>query len=93
MGLRGAGDVKFAGVLGLWMGAAPLLPIAMGAGLLAGGHALFSLARHHGPWRTRPDAATSSTASARAQASIPYAGYLALMALVWLALRLEPASH
>lgn len=93
MGLMGAGDVKFAGVLGLWVGGSPLLPIVMGAGLLAGGHALFSLIRHHGPWKARADAKAPSAAVPRARASIPYAGYLALMALVWLALRLEPASH
>jgi len=89
LGLTGTGDVKFAGVLGLWVGGPPLLPIAVGAGLLAGGHGLFSLARHHGPWRMHPDA----TAVLPAQASIPHAGYLALMALVWLALRLGPTPR
>jgi prepilin peptidase CpaA len=100
MGLMGAGDVKFAGVLGLWLGGPPLLPIAVGAGLLAGGHALFCLARRYLPHLSRRanrraeahagiEVATSSPGDAAMDGAIPYAGYLALMALLWIALRLS----
>lgn len=109
LGMMGAGDVKFAGVLGLWLGGPPLVPIAIGAGLLAGGHALFCLARRHGPMPlggrrsskgtgkgegeahvvvTTATGAGASTTDPVMDGAIPYAGYLALMALLWTALRL-----
>ena len=104
LGMMGAGDVKFAGVLGLWLGGGPLMPIAIGAGLLAGIHAFSHLARHGRPslpgrrdddGDMSVDGATSADAADAASAmngAIPYAGYLALMALLWLALRLVPPS-
>jgi prepilin peptidase CpaA len=105
LGMMAAGDVKFAGVLGLWLGASALVPIAVGAGLLAGGHALFWLARHRGPALLRRrrcadgeiDAGTGTLADASASRiamtmAIPYAGYLAIAALLWLASGAVPAS-
>ncbi|OVZ55900.1 hypothetical protein CDO44_22370 [Pigmentiphaga sp. NML080357] len=38
--VMGAGDVKFFAVLGLWLGVAPLVPIWVGGGVLAGIHCL-----------------------------------------------------
>ena len=105
LGMMGAGDVKFAGVLGLWLGGPALVPITVGAGLLAGGHALFWLARHRGPALLRRrrcadgeiDAGTGTLADASASRiamtmAIPYAGYLAIAALLWLASGAVPAS-
>ena len=100
LGMMGAGDVKFAGVLGLWLGGPALVPIAIGAGLLAFGHALFCLARRHGPSLpgrrrcadgdvTRTAASATGTAM---DAAIPYAGYLALVALLWVASNPGPVS-
>jgi prepilin peptidase CpaA len=105
LGMMGAGDVKFVGVLGLWLGGPALVPIAIGAGLLAGGHALFWLARHRGPSLlkrrrcadddigtgvgTLTDASVSRVAMTIA---IPYAGYLALVALLWVAAGTIPPS-
>ena len=103
LGMMGAGDVKFAAVLGLWLGGPPLVPIAVGAGLLAGGHALVCLARRHGPALLRrqrraagampvgtPVAGHASAHAPALDGAIPYAGYLALMALLWIALSLAP---
>ncbi len=103
LGMMGAGDVKFAAVLGLWLGGPPLVPIAVGAGLLAGGHALVCLARRHGPALLRrqrraagampagtPVAGHASANAPALDGAIPYAGYLALMALLWIALSLAP---
>ena len=94
-GLMGAGDVKFAGALGLWVGAAPLAPIWIGASLLAGIHAALWLALQHWPVAPRLAMALSgsrqtetamSVPSARAgQRHIPYAAYLALATFAWLA--------
>lgn len=105
LGMMGAGDVKFAGVLGLWLGGAALAPIAVGAGLLAGVHALCWLARHRGPSRLGrrrcaagdPGAEAGAVAEARTTGgapilAIPYAGYLALAALLWVATGMVPAS-
>ncbi len=105
LGMMAAGDVKFVGVLGLWLGGPALVPIAVGAGLLAGGHALFWLARHRGPALLRQrrcadgkiDAGTGTLADAPASRiamtmAIPYAGYLAIAALLWLASGAVPAS-
>ena len=97
-GLMGAGDVKFAGALGLWVGFAPLMPIWIGASLLAGVHAALWLTLQH--WQVAPrltvalsgfrhtqqtgPATTVSGPRARAR-HIPYAAYLALATLAWLA--------
>ena len=87
LGLMGAGDVKFAGALGLWVGWLPLAPIATGAGLLAGVHALAWLLWRHRPG-PRGRQARQRVAS-RPVRPIPYAGYLALTALGWIGLRLH----
>ena len=88
-GLMGAGDVKFAGALGLWVGFAPLAPIWIGASLLAGIHAALWLALQHWPVAPRLAMALSGApqgAPARArQRHIPYAAYLAMATFVWLA--------
>lgn len=96
-GLMGAGDVKFAGALGLWVGSAPLMPIWVGASLLAGLHAALWLALQH--WAVSPRcfsalsgerqvefAGRSAPSGRRArQRHIPYAAYLAIATLAWLA--------
>ena len=96
-GLMGAGDVKFAGALGLWVGFAPLMPIWVGASLLAGVHAALWLALDQWPVMPRLAIALSSApqvetavatqASTRRtrQRHIPYAAYLSLATLAWLA--------
>lgn len=100
----GAGDVKFAAVIGLWFGLSPaLLVIWLGGSVLAGLHGMAVLA-----WRglrrspggaylqarlpvrwaaalAAPEAAPRMPQGARAiQRSIPYAGYMALVAIVLL---------
>lgn len=102
----GAGDVKFAAVMGLWFGLSPnLLFIWIGGSLLAGVHGLLVLLwrrllwssvaswlQDHLPLRlTAVLAAPASqclpqpTGHQLIQRSIPYAGYMALMA-IWLLL-------
>lgn len=73
--LMGAGDVKFAGALGLWVGLQPLLPIWIGASLLAGVHAAVALLRLRGAPREK------------FRRHIPYAAYMALATLGWMAWR------
>lgn len=96
-GLMGAGDVKFAGALGLWVGSAPLMPIWVGASLLAGVHAAAWLALQHWALAPRGLAALSgdpqmrhtgpAAPSARRarERHIPYAAYLSMATLAWLA--------
>lgn len=78
----GAGDVKFAAVMGLWLGISPqLLVIWLGGSLLAGLHGLLALARRSVPQRV--DAGPQPAAARRPiRRSIPYAGYMALVAAV-----------
>ncbi|WP_295524157.1 prepilin peptidase [uncultured Pseudacidovorax sp.] len=88
--LMGAGDVKFAAVLGLWLGLAPLLPIAIAGSLLAFAHAVAVLALRRWPFFPRLMLALSGrnpdgAASPSARRPIPYAAYLALAAFGWLA--------
>ena len=97
-GWMGAGDVKYAGVLGLWFGWQPLLAIASDAGLLAGLHAVIWLAwaawlarpglRRRRPATDGPSTGIGSTNVSNAPPSagqqIPYAGYLSIAALLWL---------
>ncbi|MFH0130706.1 prepilin peptidase [Variovorax sp. VaC1] len=91
VGLMGAGDVKFAGALGLWVGWHPLLPIWAMASLLALVHGALWLFLHRWPWfpqlalllsgKPRGDDTTGLHKRAR---PIPYAAYLALAAAVWM---------
>lgn len=92
LGLMGAGDVKFAAALGLWLGLAPLAPIAIAGSLLAFLHALAVLALRRWPLSPRlmlmlsgrtPQGVTSLSA----RRPIPYAAYLALATFAWLAWR------
>ncbi|MEQ6474981.1 prepilin peptidase [Comamonas sp. wu1-DMT] len=110
----GAGDVKFAAVIGLWFGFSHhLLVIWLGGSLLAGLHGLLVLA-WHSVWRSpytdwmlaclpsRLATALASAASAQPLAgrlvtngerpvplSIPYAGYMAIVA-IWVVIHAEP---
>lgn len=91
MKVMGAGDVKFAGVLALWVGLMPFALIWLMASLLAGLHALlFILSKRqplpslllkvlHGPALNDPSKSVKSK-------QIPYAAYLALSAIAWLVL-------
>lgn len=91
VGVMGAGDVKFAAVLGLWVGLPGLVPIWIAASLLAAAHSVLWLALRR--WALFPRAArllvgpSSSAAqgasSARAR-FIPYAAYLALAGMAWM---------
>lgn len=74
--VMGAGDVKFAGALGLWVGTQALLPIWIGASLMAAVHA--------GVLLMQPGVASAGSGTARRR-QIPYAGYMALTALGWMA--------
>jgi len=91
-GLMGAGDVKFAGALGLWVGAAPLLPIWIGASLLAGLHAVLLVVLRRLPWFPRltlmlsgRPRATDDPGLRQQTRPIPFAAYLAVVAAVWMA--------
>ncbi|MDM0087701.1 MULTISPECIES: A24 family peptidase [unclassified Variovorax] len=94
-GLMGAGDVKFAGALGLWVGLQPLLPIWIGASLLAGGHALLWMFLKRWPYFPRLTKAFSGelslqhddTEMRRRQRHIPFAAYLAIASVGWLVWR------
>lgn len=90
-GLMGAGDVKFAGALGLWVGLWALLPIWIIGSLLAGVHAALWLVLQRWPVFPRlsqmlfgsPSTAAGNTSSRRVR-FIPYAAYLAMAAAVWM---------
>ncbi|KQW55863.1 peptidase A24 [Variovorax sp. Root411] len=91
-GLMGAGDVKFAGALGLWVGLSALAPIWIAASLLAGAHGALWFALQRWALSPRlalvlsgpPSEATGGIAPSRAR-FIPYAAYLALAAAAWMA--------
>ncbi len=89
-GLMGAGDVKFAGALGLWVGWQPLLPIWVAASLLAGLHGLLWLALQRWPLAPRLALALSgrSGGSGTRPRPIPLAAYLAAVTIVFMALGL-----
>lgn len=73
LGLMGAADVKFAAVLGLWIGPWPLLWVWVGASLLAGVHALALLV-----WRSRTGLPRTR------KREIPYAAHMAVVTMGWL---------
>jgi prepilin peptidase CpaA len=84
LGVMGAGDVKFAGVLGLWFGWQLLLPIWVGASLLAGLHASAVLWMQRLPQGAALiEAAPSGAKPGKSRyLQIPYAAYLAISAWV-----------
>ncbi|QNK69445.1 prepilin peptidase [Variovorax sp. PAMC26660] len=91
-GLMGAGDVKFAGALGLWVGWHSLLPIWAVASLFALIHGVLWLVLHRWPWFPRlalllsgKPRGDNTTGLHKRPRPIPYAAYLALAAAVWMA--------
>jgi prepilin peptidase CpaA len=92
IGLMGAGDVKFAGALGLWVGLSALAQIWVVASLLAGAHAVLWLALQRWPLFPRlalilsgPRPAANGGASPSRARFIPYAAYLSLATAAWIA--------
>jgi len=99
VGWMGAGDVKYFAVLGLLLGAAPLLPIWIIASLLAGAHAMCVIvARRMAPVFSRHALTTGSSGpvtrrlqpvitqwrhARQGRVGIPYAAYLAFASLWW----------
>lgn len=88
-GLMGAGDVKFAGALGLWVGLPPLLPIWVAASLLAGLHGLLWLALQRWPLAPRLALALSGQPGGGGSRPrpIPLAAYLAVSTIAFMAWR------
>ncbi|MDR7097042.1 A24 family peptidase [Hydrogenophaga laconesensis] len=86
-GLMGAGDVKFAGALGLWVGMQPLLPIWVVASLLAGLHGLLWLVLQR--WHVAPRLALALSGRpgdhGRRPRPIPLAAYLAVATIAFMA--------
>ena len=87
----GAGDVKFAGVLGLWVGISALLPVWIIGSILASLHAVLWLILQRWPVAPRLSLAlfgrsspASDSPSPTRTRFIPYAAYLALAAAVWM---------
>ncbi|WP_395350202.1 prepilin peptidase [Variovorax sp. UC122_21] len=90
-GYMGAGDVKFAAVLGLWVGLAALLPIWIISSLLAAAHGLLWLLLRR--WALYPRLAAllfhqptsvDGTSSKGRTKFIPYAAYLAFASVAWI---------
>ncbi|WP_066267613.1 A24 family peptidase [Hydrogenophaga palleronii] len=89
LGMMGAGDVKFAAALGLWVGWQALLPIWAIASVLAGLHSLLLLALQRWPYAPRLALALSgrTAGDGRLTRPIPFAAYLAVATLVHMAWR------
>lgn len=87
MGLMGAGDVKFAGALGLWVGPQPLLLIWLAASVLAGLHALLWLALQRWPVAPRLALALSGRpgGGGTRPRAVPLAAYLAVTTIACMA--------
>lgn len=87
-GLMGAGDVKFAGALGLWVGVSALAPIWIIASVMAAAHSVLWLSLKRWPslalLLAGPSRASEPDAPVRRVRIIPYAAYLALAAAVWM---------
>jgi prepilin peptidase CpaA len=90
-GLMGAGDVKFAGALGLWVGLSALLPIWIISSLLAAVHALLWISFRR--WSLSPKFSgllfsqplpSGEARSAGRTRFIPYAAYLAFATVAWM---------
>jgi prepilin peptidase CpaA len=89
--LMGAGDVKFAAALGLWVGLAALFPIWIIGSLLAAAHGLLWLLLQRWPMYPRLEnllfgqpLPIEGTSSVKRTKFIPYAAYLSLGTVVWM---------
>jgi prepilin peptidase CpaA len=89
--VMGAGDVKFAGALGLWVGLSALPSIWLIGSLLAGLHAALGLALRRWPIAPRlslvlfgPSSSAQGQPSPARARFIPYAAYLSMAAAVWM---------
>ncbi|TWG81807.1 prepilin peptidase CpaA [Cupriavidus gilardii J11] len=102
LGRMGAGDVKFLAVMGALTGPSALLPVWLAGGMLAFAHACALLCWRRAVWRDwvlvlvanwrprrgpGPDGGVSDGASR----GLPYAAYLAMGALYWVASAPPPA--
>lgn len=90
-GLMGAGDVKFAGALGLWVGLSDLIPTWVVASLMAFAHAVLWRKLRDWPIFPRlssmlvgPSRNSGSSVPPRRIRIIPYAAYLAMAAAAWM---------
>jgi len=90
-GLMGAGDVKFAGALGLWVGLSALLPIWIISSLLAAVHALLWIFFRRWPLFSKfssllfsQPVPSGEARSAGRTRFIPYAAYLAFATVAWM---------
>jgi prepilin peptidase CpaA len=91
VGFMGAGDVKFAGALGLWVGLPTLLPIWVISSLLAAAHALLWLILQRQQlypelvkllsYKPLRDGSEQTRSRSR---FIPYAAYLSLATVAWM---------
>ncbi|MFV0677183.1 A24 family peptidase [Variovorax sp. tm] len=91
LGVMGAGDVKFAGALGLWVGISALPPVWIVGSLLAGLHAVLWMVLQRWPVLPKVSLMLFGSSSRVAGDSsstrvrfIPYAAYLAIGAAVWM---------
>lgn len=90
-GLMGAGDVKFAGALGLWVGLSALIPIWIGASLMAGAHSILWIGLKRWPLfpglnflLAGPARMSEPGVPTRRPRIVPYAAYLALATAAWM---------
>lgn len=91
LGFMGAGDVKFAGILGLWVGLTALLPIWLLSSILAAAHGMLWLVLQRralfpqlSTLLFRPAELPAGTPVMGRTRFIPYAAYLALATLFWM---------
>lgn len=87
-GLMGAGDVKFAAALGLWVGIQAVIAIWVVASLMAALHAIALLALRR--WPVWPRLAlvlsgVNNKAQGRREKPVPYAAYMAISSVGWAA--------
>lgn len=94
LGRMGAGDVKFFAVVGALTGPSALLPVWLVGGMLAFAHACALLCWRRAAWRDWVLVVVGNWAPRAAQAvggpdggtrGLPYAAYLAIGALYWMA--------
>lgn len=88
--LMGAGDVKFAAALGLWIGIKPILIVWIGSSLIAGLHALLLISIKRWSVAVPLMEKLSHTQKGRDIESkvrqTPYAAYMAITSIAWVIL-------
>ncbi|WP_321815768.1 MULTISPECIES: prepilin peptidase [unclassified Paraburkholderia] len=92
LGMMGAGDVKVFAVLGAWCGMPALVDLWVVASIVALVHSFVMLTMLRNRSRTVTSGVSATSSASGKRRGAPYAAFLTVPALVWLAIQMTPGG-